>query len=50
MNTINTKKAYKAPRARVVEMTAQGILCGSLDGVNSNGGIDPYEREDFELD
>ena len=41
-------KDYKAPRAEVIEVNIQGILCLS-DGDNSEGGIDNYERESFEL-
>ena len=43
-------KDYKAPRAEVIEVNVQGVLCGSIDGKNSNGGIEPYEREEYELD
>lgn len=43
-------KEYKAPQVKVFEVIAQSVLCGSNDRTNSNGGIDPYEREEFELD
>ena len=48
MEIIDTKKAYKTPRVKIVEVNIQGILCLS-DGDNSEGGIDNYERESFEL-
>ena len=50
MENLNSKKDYIAPRAKVIEEIAQSVLCGSIDGMNSNGGIEPYEREEYELD
>lgn len=41
---------YIAPRVKVIEVIAQSVLCGSIGSMNSNSGIDPYEREEFELD
>ena len=31
MVIIDSKKAYKAPKAKVVEVNVQGVLCSSLD-------------------
>lgn len=50
MEIKDSKETYKAPRAKVIEVIAQSVLCGSIDGMNSNGGIEPYEREEYELD
>ena len=32
MENTDSKKDYKAPRAQVIEVKVQGVLCSSLDG------------------
>lgn len=41
---------YVAPQIEIIEVNIQSVLCGSGGEMNSNGGINPYERETFEFD
>lgn len=43
MNEINNKTAYESPETRIVNISAEGVLCGSLDmthdGFEDGGSI-----------
>ena len=43
-------KEYKAPRAEVIEVNVQNVLCGSPDGENTEKftlGTNHYDEDDW---
>ncbi len=48
MEVRNTKTAYKAPQAKVFEVNAQGVLCGSTGTEKFGMSGNNYDDNDWE--
>lgn len=49
MEEMDSKKSYKAPKAKVVEVGIRSVLCGSQDGLDSDGGAstEKLDEQDY---
>lgn len=51
MEIVDSKTAYKAPKAKVVEVNVQGVLCGSPYGESTEKfgmSSNSYNEDDWE--
>lgn len=46
MEMVNSKKTYKAPKAKVVKVKVQGVLCSSLDSTFGLSDSDVEKGDD----